>query len=615
MHPAGTDAEASSLIAHKGSPVTISFLPTSDASNLLSAIGRSQAMIEFDLSGRILTANENFCRALGYTLAEIKGKQHAMFCEPAYTSSEAYKTFWAQLGRGEFQAAEYKRIGKGGNEVWIQGSYNPVSVRGKIVKVVKIATDITAAKLKAAEDAGKIAAISKMQAVIEFTPTGDIITANENFLNCLGYSLNEVQGRHHSMFVEQGFRDSPDYAAFWRKLAAGEAIAQEFKRIGKGGRVAWIQASYNPIFDTDGRVFKVVKFATDITERVRAVDDIAGGLTALSRGDLTHRITQPFIPSLEKIRTDFNESMEKLRQAMQIVGENAEAIASGSEQIRQASDNLARRTEQQAAAVEQTAAALDEITQTVATSAKRAEEAGQLVGRTTAGATHSGEVVANAISAMGQIESSAGEISSIIGVIDDIAFQTNLLALNAGVEAARAGEAGKGFAVVAQEVRELAQRSAKAAKEIKALINTSSQQVAKGVSLVDETGKALQSIIGEVGDINGNIAAIVEASREQATGLKEINKAINLMDQNTQQNAAMVEETSAASHSLAREADSLRTLISKFSFGKQSSSKVSLARPDARPVASPARSLMAKVARSSTGGAAAAQASESWEEF
>ena len=595
--------------------MTLSFLPTNDASNLLSAIGRSQALIEFDLSGRILTANENFCRALGYTLAEIKGKQHAMFCDPAYTRSEDYKLFWAKLARGEFQAAEYKRIGKNGNDVWIQASYNPVSVRGKVVKVVKIATDITAAKLKAAEDAGKITAISRMQAVIEFTPTGDIITANENFLNCLGYSLSEVQGRHHGMFVEPGLRDSQEYATFWKKLAGGEAVAAEFKRIGKGGKAVWIQASYNPIFDADGRVFKVVKFATDITERVRAVDDIAGGLTALSRGDLTHRIIQPFIPSLEKIRTDFNESMEKLRQAMQIVGENAEAIASGSEQIRQASDSLARRTEQQAAAVEETAAALDEITQTVATSAKRAEEAGQLVSRTTAGATHSGEVVANAISAMGQIESSAGEISSIIGVIDDIAFQTNLLALNAGVEAARAGEAGKGFAVVAQEVRELAQRSAKAAKEIKALINTSSQQVEKGVSLVDETGKALQSIIGEVADINGNIAAIVEASREQATGLKEINKAVNLMDQNTQQNAAMVEESSAASHSLAREADSLRTLISKFSFGKQSSSKVNSARPDARPVASPARSLMAKVARSHSGGAATAQASESWEEF
>ncbi|MBP2550277.1 methyl-accepting chemotaxis protein [Neorhizobium galegae] len=592
-----------------------SFLPTSNASNLLSAIGRSQALIEFDLTGRILSANENFCRALGYTLAEIKGKQHAMFCEGAYTRSEDYKNFWAKLARGEFQAAEFKRIGKGGKEVWIQASYNPVTVRGKVVKVVKIATDITAAKLKAVEDAGKITAISKIQAVIEFTPTGDILTANENFLTCLGYSLSEITGRHHSLFVEPAFRDSTDYTTFWKKLAAGEAIAAEFKRIGKGGKAVWIQASYNPIFDSNGRVFKVVKFATDITERVRAVDDIAGGLTALSQGDLTHRITQPFIPSLEQIRTDFNESMEKLRLAMQVVGENAEAIAAGSEQIRQASDSLAKRTEQQAAAVEETAAALDQITQTVATSAKRAEEAGQLVSRTTAGATRSGEVVSNAISAMGQIENSAGEISSIIGVIDDIAFQTNLLALNAGVEAARAGEAGKGFAVVAQEVRELAQRSAKAAKEIKALINTSSQQVLQGVSLVDETGKALQSIIAEVGDINGNVAAIVEASREQAGGLKEINKALNQMDQNTQQNAAMVEESSAASHNLAREAESLRNLISRFSFGKQYSAKVSLARPDARPVASPARSLMAKVARTNSGGAAAAQASESWEEF
>ena len=216
---------------------------------------------------------------------------------------------------------------------------------------------------------------------------------------------------------------------------------------------------------------------------------------------------------------------------------------------------------------------------------------------------------------MGQIESSSREISNIIGVIDDIAFQTNLLALNAGVEAARAGEAGKGFAVVAQEVRELAQRSANAAKEIKALITTSGEQVRNGVSLVGQTGKALEQIVTEVQDINSNVIAIVEASREQATGLQEINKAVNAMDQNTQQNAAMVEETTAASHSLARESETLRNLLSQFRFGQHSSSTVSVARPDARPVASPARKLMAKVARAATGGAATAQAQESWEEF
>jgi methyl-accepting chemotaxis protein len=584
-------------------------------SSVLAAIGRSQAIIEFSPTGQIITANENFCRLLGYTLSEIKGKNHSLFCETAYVNSEAYRSFWARLGRGEFDATEYKRIGKEGKEVWIQASYNPVMSGGRVVKVVKIATDITAAKLKAADDAGKLSAISRTQAIIEFTPNGDILTANDGFLTCLGYSLPEIKGKHHSMFCEPGYSASADYRALWQKLASGEPISDEFKRIGKGGKLVWIQASYNPIFNADGKVFKVVKFATDITERVRAVDEIGKGLGALANGDLTFRIERAFIPSLEKIRTDFNNAIEKLRQAMENVGQNAEAIASGSQQIREASDSLSKRTEQQAAAVEETAAALDEITQTVATSARRAEEAGNLVARTTTGATRSGEVVSNAISAMGEIERSAGEISSIIGVIDDIAFQTNLLALNAGVEAARAGEAGKGFAVVAQEVRELAQRSAKAAKEIKALINTSGEQVKKGVALVDETGRALQAIITEVGEINTNVQAIVEASREQAIGLKEINNAINLMDQNTQQNAAMVEETNAASYSLAKETGSLRELISRFSFGKQSSSTVRIARPDARPVASPARSLMAKVARANTGAVAAVQASENWEEF
>ncbi|ATN36276.1 chemotaxis protein [Rhizobium sp. ACO-34A] len=587
----------------------------SDAKAILAAISKSQAMIEFDLQGNILLANENFCKALGYDFAEIKGKHHRMFCDPAYVASPEYKEFWAKLAKGEFDAREYKRIAKSGKEVWIQASYNPVFSGGKPYKVVKFATDITEAKLKAAEDSGKLDAISRAQAIIEFTPGGEVLTANENFLSTLGYTLSEIRGKHHSMFCDPAYVHSNDYKLFWQELAGGEFIAQEFKRIGKGGKVVWIQASYNPIFDMNGKVFKVVKFATDITERVRAVDDLAIGLTALSNGDLTTRIEKPFIPTLEKVRTDFNASIEKLQGAMRTVGENAEGIAASSAQIQVASDSLATRTQQQAAAVEETAAALEEITQTVADSSKRAGEAGQLVARTKTAAERSGQVVKNAIGAMGQIENSSNEISNIIGVIDDIAFQTNLLALNAGVEAARAGEAGKGFAVVAQEVRELAQRSANAAKEIKTLIHTSGDQVKNGVSLVGETGKALDQIVSEVQEIDRNVAAIVDASREQSTALQEINRAVNGMDQNTQQNAAMVEETSAASHSLAREADTLKNLLAQFRFGQHSSATVRIARPDASPVASPARTLMAKVARASTGAAASAQAQESWEEF
>ncbi len=590
-------------------------VPGADAKATLVALDQSQAIIEFDLSGIILRANENFCRTVGYSLSEIVGKHHSMFCEPDYARSSAYKDFWTRLGNGKFDAGAYKRLGKGGREVWIQASYNPVSSGGKPYKVVKFATDITAAKLKSAEDEGKINAISRTQAIIEFTPNGDILTANENFLACLGYQLSEITGKHHAMFCEPSFRDSAEYRGFWKKLAAGEPVSAEFKRIGKAGKVVWIQASYNPIFDADGRVFKVVKFATDITERVRAVEDIGSGLTALSKGDLLTRLERPFIPTLEQIRTDFNSALSTLSDAMRIVGENAEGIAGGSGEIRIASDSLSKRTEQQASAVEETAAALEEISRTVTDSAKRAEEAGRLVSHAKKSAEHSGAVVRNAVSAMDQIENSSNEISNIIGVIDDIAFQTNLLALNAGVEAARAGEAGKGFAVVAQEVRELAQRSAKAAKEIKTLISTSSDQVKRGVELVDETGKALEEIMSQVDEINGNVAAIVEASREQSTGIKEISNAVNSMDQNTQQNAAMVEETTAASHSLAKEAETLRNLLARFRFGQHSSHKIMPARPDARPVASPARKLMATVARAASGGAAAAQATESWEEF
>ncbi len=474
---------------------------------------------------------------------------------------------------------------------------------------------MTEAKLHAADAQGKLDAISRVQAVIEFTPAGEVLTANENFLSLLGYRLDEIRGQHHRIFCDPAYVSTPAYKAFWEKLSGGEFVAEEFMRVGKGGKIVWIQASYNPILDMNGRVFKVVKFATDVTERVRAVSELASGLTSLSDGNLVTRIDRPFIPTLEKVRVDFNQSVEKLEAAMRVIAGNANAIAAGAGQTRTASDELSRRTEQQAAAVEETAAALEEITQTVADSAHRAEEAANLVAQTRSGAEISGEVVRSAVSAMGEIDKSSREISNIISVIDDIAFQTNLLALNAGVEAARAGEAGKGFAVVAQEVRELAQRSAKAAKEIKTLINTSATQVKNGVALVDQTGRALEKIVSQVGEIDTNVAAIVVAAKEQATGLKEINTAVNSMDQNTQQNAAMVEETTAASTSLAHEAESLRELLGQFRFGKESSVTIQPKRADARPMTAPASAPRVKAVRASGGGAAAALAHDNWEEF
>ena len=593
---------------------------SADAKAVLEAMNRSQAIIEFKPDGTIISANENFCRTLGYQLSEIVGKHHRIFLRPEDASSKAYQELWEGLAQGRFDRRQYKRVRKDGSEIWIEASYNPVMRGGKPYKIVKFATDITEQNLRRSEDKGKLHALGQAQAVIEFSPTGEILTANENFLNSVGYQLSEIQGKHHSMFCDVQHSSSEEYRGFWSRLASGHHVCDEFLFVGKGGRRVHMQASYSSITDIDGKVFKIVAFGTDVSERVSNVQQLAGALKAMSEGDMTQALAVPFVPALETLRVDFNETSSKLRAALQTIAQNASAISAASQEIQSASNDLSKRTEQQAASVEETAAALEEITTTVADSSQRAQDAGQLVRRTKEHAENSGHVVSQAVEAMGKIEQSAGEIGNIIGVIDEIAFQTNLLALNAGVEAARAGEAGKGFAVVAQEVRELAQRSATAAKEIKALINTSNDYVKNGVNLVGSTGKALQEIVSQVVQVDGNVGAIVEASREQATGLKEINTAVNTMDQGTQQNAAMVEQTSAASHALAREAEQLFALLSQFKIGgepmaRRTGPSIAQAAAISRPVAPPpVKKMTAKIAHAFHGNAAV-KSGENWEEF
>ncbi|MBO9100867.1 MULTISPECIES: methyl-accepting chemotaxis protein [unclassified Rhizobium] len=554
----------------------VNFL-SSNSKQVLGALDLSFAVIEFDINGKILAANKNFCDLMGYAPSEIIGKHHRIFLDKEYADSAEYVAFWKRLQSGIFDCREFTRLAKNGSEVYIRGNYNPIkNSRGKVLKIVKFANDITQTKIHELDSAAKITAMSRAQAMIEFTPDGKILSANANFLKALGYTLEEVVGKHHRLFVSAAEANSAEYAEFWTSLRGGDFVADEFTRVSKSGHQVFIQASYNPVFDLKGNVIKVVKFATDVTQRVENVEKLADCLTKFASGDLSQRIDTPFISSLEKLRADFNAASAKLREAMRTVAENAKAISAGSNEIRSSADDLAKRTEQQAASVEQTAAALEEITTTVKDSSRRAEEAGQLVARTKEHAHHSGAVVREAIGAMDQIENSSRAISNIIGVIDEIAFQTNLLALNAGVEAARAGEAGKGFAVVAQEVRELAQRSATAAKEIKALITASSVQVGNGVALVTKAGGALQEIAQHVENINADISAIVDASREQSTALMEINRAINTVDQGTQQNAAMVEEQTAASHSLASEASALFSLLDQFRFADAATAKSQL---------------------------------------
>ena len=431
-----------------------------------------------------------------------------------------------------------------------------------------------------------VAAFERSQAVIEFSLDGTIIRANQNFLDTVGYAEAEVVGRKHSMFLNAQEAASADYREFWQTLNRGEFVAAKFRRFGKGGREVWIQASYNPVFGDDGKPYKVVKFATDVTqveqERARneadreasakeqgeVVGALADGLKRLAEGDLTAQIHAEFHGVYVRIRDDFNSTAASLRSALTRVLQTTGAIRGGADEISSASDDLSRRTEQQAATLEETAAALDQITATVRRSADGARQASDAATGARQEAERSGKVVSEAVAAIHDIQRSSAQISSIIGVIDEIAFQTNLLALNAGVEAARAGEAGKGFAVVAQEVRALAQRSAEAAKEIKALISSSGSQVERGVRLVTDTGGALTAIVDRVANIDGLISEIAASAQEQATALGQVNTAVNQMDQVTQQNAAMVEEATAAAAQLKREAAELAQLVARFEVGE-----------------------------------------------
>jgi methyl-accepting chemotaxis protein len=537
----------------------------SKAAGLLSALDKSLAIIEFDPRGNILWANACFCKVVGYSPSEIIGKHHSMFVDPDYASTADYSEFWLKLGRGEFDQQEYRRVAKGGRQVWIQASYNPVvNRRGKVVRVVKVATDTTEAHQRNAAFEAKLAAISRVQGVIEFKPTGEIIDANDNFLSLLGYQRHEVQGKHHRMFVDDDLARSPDYKDFWEKLNAGEFVTGEFRRIGKGNKEVWIQASYNPIFDLENRVTSIVKFATDVTGRVGAICEVASGMAALADNNLVHRLNDEFEPAFEPLRLDYNTSVNRLQATMKKVASSATTMSVGTDEIAHSSADMSRRIEQQAASLEQTAAALDEITATVRRSAECALEAALAASGARNGTEHSGHVMSQAAAVMGEIDDSSTRISQIIGVIDEIAFQTNLLALNAGVEAARAGDSGRGFAVVAQEVRELAQRSAKAAKEIKTLISSSSDQVKRGVKLVGDVATALEAVTAKVGEIDVVLSEMARSSQEQATGLAEVNIAVNQMDEVTQLNAVMLGKATDASGRLKSAAAEMCALIGEF---------------------------------------------------
>jgi methyl-accepting chemotaxis protein len=682
---------------------------------MLAAIDRSQAVIEFALDGTILSANENFCTTMGYALEEIRGKHHSMFADPAFARGAEYRAFWAKLGRGEYDAGQYKRLAKGGREVWIQATYNPVfDAKGMPCKVVKFATDITAAKLRAADYEGQLAAVGKAQAVIEFSLDGTVLTANENFCKVVGYTLEEIRGKHHSMFVEPALVQGAEYREFWSRLGRGQYETGQFRRLGKGGREIWILASYNPIPDMNGKPFKVVKYATDITVRRNtgrlnaafkgALDNVSanvmvadmdcniiymneaarglmangqadfrkelphfdaakligqsidtfhrnpahqramlakldktvssqlkiGGRTmritvnpmigeggerlgtviewidrtqelnieaevqdivnAAIRGDVEQRIDltgkEGFFQQLSRGINELTGSMSEVVSQVKVA---AGEVTRGAEEISQGNANLSQRTEEQASSLEETASSMEQMTSTVKQNAENAGQANQLALAAREQAEKGGAVVARAVQAMAGINEASGKIANIIGVIDEIAFQTNLLALNAAVEAARAGEQGRGFAVVASEVRNLAGRSATAAKEIKALINDSVKKVEDGSTLVGQSGETLEQIVSAVKKVTDIVAEIAAASHEQSAGIEQVNKAVVQLDELTQQNAALVEQASAASQSMAEQARGLNELMERYTVSGGAQATRGPARRTAAPAAANAR--------------------------
>ncbi|RIK56473.1 MAG: chemotaxis protein [Nitrospira sp.] len=753
----------------------------SDLQAKVDAINRVQAVIEFNLDGTVITANDNFLKALGYTLGEIQGQHHRMFCDPAHANSPEYAAFWAKLNRGELDAGVYRRLGKGGKEIWIQASYNPIcDAKGKLYKVVKFASDVTEerkkalvkaamdnsttntlmcdrnfvityvnhaahSKLKSLEgdirkalpqfDANKLVGtciddfhkVPSLQrrildnpknlphkADIQLGPltlelnVGAIVADNGDYLgNTLewtdvtekrrvetemarlkasldnartnvmvcdrtytivyvnkasvdtlrrreaelrqlfpGFSVDKVVGSnidtyHRNPAHQRQILDNPKNLPYRSEIKLGPltfdlnaAAIMNDKGDYVGNVVEWADVTAQK--QAQSEIDKLIGAATagQLSERINASEfegffrSLSEGvnkmldavvtplheaqmvLTSLAANDLTRTMTGNYQGEFEQMKSSLNSAMHTLSAALSTVRDAAESVTSGAEQITRGNEDLSQRTSEQASALEETSASMEEMTSTVKQNADNAKQANQLAIAARDIADKGGSVTSRAVEAMGEINKSSKKIADIITVIDEIAFQTNLLALNAAVEAARAGEHGRGFAVVAAEVRNLAQRSATAAKEIKGLINESIQRVTDGSELVNQSGKTLEEIVSSVKRVTDIIAEITAASQEQAQGIDQVNKAIMQMDETTQQNAALVEQTTSASQSMKDQAKELMRQVEVFQIAGHESGEMrattvrqttSVVKPAAKPMTTPAKLGVKKMSSASSG--------------